>query len=264
MDYQAHYNRLIERAEQRVLVGYCERHHVVPRCLDKTSKRTVKLTPEEHYVAHQLLVKINPGNPLLVFAVVSMTMTSPSTSLRGNKLYGWLRRAHSVAMSKKLKGRKWSEEERAAHGEQWNKGLETGPLSDAQCAALSAAQRKRYEERPELAANHRAAMKRHFDRVGRKPKLASKPPRPFVPGQAAWNKGKHWSDEVLTSMRKPRSTEGRAAIAVATKKYWADRKAADALLTVEQRLQQTIARLEKRVAKLEALAAQEKADSEVA
>ena len=67
-----HYGRLIERAKTRQLTGYVEKHHVVPKCIGGTDEKSnlVKLTPEEHYVAHQLLVKIYPDNDSLVYAAV--------------------------------------------------------------------------------------------------------------------------------------------------------------------------------------------------
>ena len=33
MNYAAHYERLVKRARSRSLVGYRERHHVVPKCM---------------------------------------------------------------------------------------------------------------------------------------------------------------------------------------------------------------------------------------
>jgi hypothetical protein len=91
MDYHRIYSQLIERARNRQIDGYLERHHVVPKCIDGTddSENLVDLTPEEHYVAHQLLVKIYPKNHDLVFAASMMASTRP-----GNKLYGWLKRKH--------------------------------------------------------------------------------------------------------------------------------------------------------------------------
>jgi hypothetical protein len=58
------------------------------------TENLVDLTPEEHYVAHQLLVKIYPTNHKLVMAAAMMIPTRPS-----NKMYGWLRRRLAVAMS---------------------------------------------------------------------------------------------------------------------------------------------------------------------
>lgn len=96
MNYALHYQRLMDRAESRTLGGYCEKHHVVPRCLDKTSKHTVRLTPEEHFVAHQLLIRLYPGDYRLVFAAVKMTHNGDHTE-RSNKMYGWLRRAWNAS-----------------------------------------------------------------------------------------------------------------------------------------------------------------------
>jgi hypothetical protein len=51
------------------------------------------LTPEEHFVAHLLLVKIHPDHHGLVAAVVRMTGNSPHPGT-SNKLYGWVRRRY--------------------------------------------------------------------------------------------------------------------------------------------------------------------------
>ena len=59
MNYEAHYNKLIARGQNRELEDYKEKHHIVPRCMGGSNKKEnlVYLTAEEHYVAHQLLVK---------------------------------------------------------------------------------------------------------------------------------------------------------------------------------------------------------------
>ena len=97
MNYSKIYNQLIERAKTRILEGYSEKHHIIPKCLggSNNSENLVKLTPEEHYVAHQLLVKIYPDKPKLVFAAHKMCQGRP-----GNKLYGWLRRKYSGELSR--------------------------------------------------------------------------------------------------------------------------------------------------------------------
>lgn len=88
MNYERHYNNLINRAKNRLLEGYTEKHHIVPRCMGGSDwiDNIVSLTPEEHYVAHQLLIKIYPDNKKLVYAAHMMTVG------RNNKLHGWLRR----------------------------------------------------------------------------------------------------------------------------------------------------------------------------
>ncbi len=105
MDYNKHYLLLIERAKTRKLDGYLEKHHIVPRCMGGSDELTnlVKLTPEEHYVAHQLLVKIYPENHKVVFAAQMMAAAS-NTHTRNNKLYGWLRKRLSIALSESNRG----------------------------------------------------------------------------------------------------------------------------------------------------------------
>jgi len=96
MNYIRIYNQLIDRARNRDLVGYGEKHHVIPRCLggDDSKENLVKLTPEEHYVAHQLLIKMYPNNHALAKAAAMMISNRPT-----NKMYGWIRRRFSIAKS---------------------------------------------------------------------------------------------------------------------------------------------------------------------
>lgn len=114
MDYAAHYNRLIARARHRILTVYRERHHVVPRCIGGSNDREniVALTPEEHFVAHQLLVKMHPGNFALVWSASCMTGAT-SRMQRSNKLYGWLRRRFAQMVSERHTGCARSAEARA-------------------------------------------------------------------------------------------------------------------------------------------------------
>ena len=96
MNYQKHYDALISRAKNRLIECYTESHHIIPRCMGGTDHldNLVKLTAEEHYLAHQLLVKIHPGNHKLVAAAIFMTTGGYSNSKyrMNNKLYGWLKR----------------------------------------------------------------------------------------------------------------------------------------------------------------------------
>ena len=100
MNYQRIYDSIISRAKERKLEAgtYKERHHIIPRCMNGTDDEDnlVDLTPEEHYVCHQLLVKIYPGNIKLMYAVRCMSMMKGSVGKRTNKLYGWLRRKYSI------------------------------------------------------------------------------------------------------------------------------------------------------------------------
>ena len=97
MNYQKIYNDLIDRGKNRILECYSEAHHIIPRCMGGSDKpeNLVELTPEEHYLAHQLLVKIYPSNEKLIFAAMTMTR-----GRKGNKVYGWLRKKHSELAAK--------------------------------------------------------------------------------------------------------------------------------------------------------------------
>lgn len=63
MDYKLHYNTIVNRGRNRVLSGYKESHHVIPKCLGGSDEvdNLVDLTAREHYVAHILLAKIYGG-----------------------------------------------------------------------------------------------------------------------------------------------------------------------------------------------------------
>ena len=92
MDYQAHYDKLILRSQNRLLEGYVERHHILPRCMGGSNdvSNIVCLTPEEHYVAHQLLVKLHPDHSGL--AKACLLMSQHKGHRMSNKSYGWIRR----------------------------------------------------------------------------------------------------------------------------------------------------------------------------
>ena len=100
MNYQKYHDTLIDKAKDRWLDEYTERHHIIPKCLGGTDhvENLVDLTPEEHYVIHQLLVKLYPGNKNLVRSVHRMSSGSYKNP-RNNKSYGWIRRKFSEANS---------------------------------------------------------------------------------------------------------------------------------------------------------------------
>lgn len=102
MDYRRIHDAIIDRARNRQISSYTESHHVIPRCMDGSNyaSNLVKLTPEEHYVVHQLLVKIYPTNIKLAYAAMKMCHGRPT-----NKLYGWLRRRYANAVAQVQQGK---------------------------------------------------------------------------------------------------------------------------------------------------------------
>jgi hypothetical protein len=101
-----HYWKLINRAIDRNWTfekgkGF-EKHHVFPTCVHGLiDEMRVVLTAEEHYVAHQLLVKMYPHERKLVYAANRM-----SKQCVNNKTFGWLRRKHAENVSLQFKGKK--------------------------------------------------------------------------------------------------------------------------------------------------------------
>jgi hypothetical protein len=96
------YKSIIERAKNRKIKGYREKHHILPRCMggEDSKENLVYLTPEEHYVCHQILIRMYPNESSLIFAAKMMTVNNFSTQKRnGNKLYGWLKRKAQEQMS---------------------------------------------------------------------------------------------------------------------------------------------------------------------
>lgn len=121
MNYQKHYDLLIERAKNRILHGYQERHHIIPRCMGGSDDKSnlVGLTPEEHFFAHIILIKIYPGNDALVRSVNKMCRGHKGKRTRS--LYGWLKRKFAEVQSKRMSGNR-----NPHYGKRWvNDGRES-------------------------------------------------------------------------------------------------------------------------------------------
>jgi hypothetical protein len=99
MDYKKHYNLLIEKALNRNIECYTELHHIVPRCLGGSDEKSnlIKLTPEEHFIAHKLLTKIYPNNLKLLYALNFMSSPVAQRNLN-NKSFGFVRKEISKLM----------------------------------------------------------------------------------------------------------------------------------------------------------------------
>lgn len=234
MNYGAIYDRLIGRARGRVLIGYYERHHVVPRCLGGPDDpdNLVGLTAEEHYLAHQLLVKIYPDHLGLLSAAHVMTTTRLPGRIATNKLYGWLRRRMAVLqtgqkrppevgqkIAAKLQGKKLSPD-RVARMSAVRKGRR---LTKQHCRAIAEAKAGYKQSPTHLEANRQARIgkkaspetraKMSAAQKGRTRPAdigakisAAKKGKPT--GQTPWNKGK-------SGYKLPRKARASSQIAMA-------------------------------------------------
>jgi hypothetical protein len=172
MNYQKHYDTLMNRAKNRLLEGYSERHHIIPRCMGGTDEQDnlVALTAEEHYVAHQLLVKMYPDNDKLIYAAKMMTI-SGSDNIRNNKLYGWLRVKFSASMKELLKNNPEkhpmnSPEAKAKRSvfmkEFLKNNPEKNPSKNPETRAKISASMTEYYNNPEARAKQSASTKKYL------------------------------------------------------------------------------------------------------
>ena len=61
--YKTWHDNIIANGKKRILIGYKEKHHILPRCLggDNSKENLVALTPKEHFIIHMLLCKFTLG-----------------------------------------------------------------------------------------------------------------------------------------------------------------------------------------------------------
>jgi hypothetical protein len=234
MNYARYYNVLIARAKKRVLVGYSERHHVIPVCVGGSDapENIVRLTPEEHYVAHQMLVKMYPTEKGLLWATMVMT-GGAGHQPRKNKLYGWLRRRVAAEMTGKPKSVETRAKLAAA-----NKGQKHTP---ERCANISLAKtgRRVAPWSDQRRARTVAALtgKRHSEQAKAKMRAAKlgKPLSPEACAKlSATRFGRVCSPETRAKIaaaqagRKGKipSSETRAKMSESAKKAWVTRREA--------------------------------------
>lgn len=89
MNYQKVHDQLIQRARVRILEGYSENHHIVPKCLGGSNKKfnLVKLTAREHFIVHRLLCKIYFKEGKLKFAMLKFIYGNKFQKEASSKCY---------------------------------------------------------------------------------------------------------------------------------------------------------------------------------
>lgn len=111
MNYKKIHDRIIKRAKNRIIDGYIEKHHIIPKCMGGDNKKNnlVKLTAKEHWLIHLLLIEIYPDNIKLKLAIRKMMIRSGNQQrnyIISGKQFERLRIMVSEAHSKLLTGRK--------------------------------------------------------------------------------------------------------------------------------------------------------------
>lgn len=116
MDANTIYTKIVDRAKNRTLEGYKERHHIIPKCVGGSNlkENIVALTAREHFICHRLLVKIYPESHGLQYALWAMCNQHAGNCQRDYKInsytYERLRKLVSAMSTKLYAGRKMSPE----------------------------------------------------------------------------------------------------------------------------------------------------------
>lgn len=115
MNYEKIYNQIINRAKNRILECYTEKHHIIPRCMGGSDEKEnlVNLTAREHFICHRLLTQIYPNNNKLKFALWAMCNMKSKRQSRyvpSSKVYESIKIEVIKLISEKKKGVKLSEE----------------------------------------------------------------------------------------------------------------------------------------------------------
>jgi hypothetical protein len=191
-----HYDSLISRARSRALSGYSERHHIVPRCLGGSDRQEnlVDLTAREHYIAHQLLMKIHPSSVALARAA-NMMAHSPTGARIGNRIYGWIKARAGFATAE-MNRKNWANEEYREKAAERRKAFWSKPENVERARSNAIANRDAC-----AAGAVKANAKRWAGHVKKVPAQLPKKP-----------KG-------------PQSEAARLAVAEAKRAWWAQRKA---------------------------------------
>jgi len=125
--YTKTYYQIIERARNRTLFEYKEKHHIIPKSLNgpDESFNIVSLTAREHFICHWLLTKMVSGkrNQWKMINALGLMMWSENLNQERYKVnsrtYEILKHKHSEYKSwansgekNGMFGRKWTEEQK--------------------------------------------------------------------------------------------------------------------------------------------------------
>ena len=108
--YKKWYDDIIKRAQIRVIVGYSETHHILPRSLGGSDDPTnlVKLTAREHFICHVLLTKLNTGhnkNKMIRAVMFMKSANSKQQRYINSRLYSKARVEFSQQQSHQMQGK---------------------------------------------------------------------------------------------------------------------------------------------------------------
>lgn len=169
--YTKYYTLLTDRAKNRVLTEYTERHHIIPQSLGGSNDKDnlVDLTAREHFICHWLLIKMTEGEHRgkMLYALNGMKAENKyqqrySSSITA-RVYERYRIEHAANHSKRMKGKP-----------AWNKGGVA--ITEEHRANLRAAALKRPKPTAEAIAKRleKVVGQKRSDETRKKMSLAHK------------------------------------------------------------------------------------------
>lgn len=113
--YTNWYYAIVNRAKDRPKKGYTEGHHIIPRCLggDNSKDNLVRLTAREHFICHQLLVKMVASEHRSKLALAATKMWQKGKNQQrdyrfNSKVYERLKKEASAYLSE-LNRKRWED-----------------------------------------------------------------------------------------------------------------------------------------------------------
>jgi hypothetical protein len=115
LKYKKWYDNIINNAKSRILSGYVEVHHIIPRSLGGTDDKSnlVQLTAREHFICHILLTKFLTGQDkykMLHACIIMKAKSKGQSRYINSRLYESIRKQYSIAKT-------------GVHNNSWNTGL---------------------------------------------------------------------------------------------------------------------------------------------
>ena len=117
--YTTWYNSLINKAKDRIISGYTEKHHIIPSSLGGTTDNDniVKLTAREHFICHLLLTKMTIGNARYKMNFALHMLSNANNIGNGryipsSRMYDLARRLYKEALDNY-----WTDEKRKEHAD---------------------------------------------------------------------------------------------------------------------------------------------------
>lgn len=222
--YYKWYNTIIFNAKSRVIEGYVEEHHILPKSLggQDSAENLVKLTAREHFICHWLLTKCVETNiEKMKYALWLMTNTENSLQQRYKitpKKYEIIKKSLAETFSKQQSGRKMSEETKRKISETRKKKFASGELeikvydsTREKLSNLRKGKERSQETKDKIGLAHKGKkiseeQKQYLSSLYKdkprddpkfKEKLSKTLKEQYASGErVAWNKGKTWKKGV--------------------------------------------------------------------